>query len=240
MAKLDLATLSSGYMDVAKLNDNFAKIEVWADSVVSRTGDSPNQMEADLDLNGHTLLNLGSSSTTDGIVMYDTMVAYVDSRASGLIKQELETFTATAGQTVFVLTQFTYEPGVGNLAVYKNGVRLFAPASYVETNSTTITLVSGAALNDKIQVVSNEFLATAALPPHTHPWSQIVGPPVYATRWADWSEVTGKPTSFTPATHAHATTDITSGVSFIDQYRGVFVQSAQPTATRVGDLWFWG
>lgn len=240
MAKLILPTLESGFLSVDAMNDGFRLIEAWTEGVLSRLGDSPNQMEADLDLNGYTLLNLGASDSTSSIITYNTMVDYVNSKSSGLIKQEIETFTATAAQTVFVLTQFSYEPNVGNLAVYKNGVRLFSPANYTETSPTTITLVSGAALNDKIQVVSSEFLATVSLPPHTHPWSQVIGPPVQTTRWPVWTEVTEKPTSFNPSAHSHATTDITSGNSFGDNFRGIFVQSAQPTATRTGDLWFWG
>ncbi len=238
MSKLDLATLTSGYLDVSKLNENFAKIEVWADSVVSRDGSAPNQMDADLDLNGHTLLNIGGSGDVNALLTYQQMVDYVAEKSSGLIRQQIQRFTATTGQTVFVLTDFTYQPNVGNLAVYKNGVRLFAGFDYAETDSSTVTLLSGAALNDKIQVVSNEFLATIELPAHQHPWGQITGVPVYTTRWPDWTEVSGKPTNFTPSAHSHATTDITSGASFADPFRGVFVQAAQPTATRVGDLWF--
>lgn len=239
MAKIGLSTLQSGYLDVAKLNDNFAKIEVWADTVLSRDGASPNQLEADLDLNGFTLLNVGDSEDTAALVTYETMVEYVDGRSSGLIRQVFQRFTATASQTVFNITNFTYQPNAGNLAVYKNGTRLFATFDYVETNPTTITLLTPAALNDKVQVVSNEFLATVELPPHQHPWGQITGTPVYTTRWPDWTEVTGKPSTFAPSAHTHTTADVTSGPSFPDQYRGVFVQAAQPTASRVGDLWIW-
>lgn len=239
MAKLVLPTLASGYMSVAQLNEAFREIEAFAELVLTRDGASPNQMEADFDLNGHTILNLDATGDAASILTYGQMTAYVDGKASGLIKQDFQRFVATASQTAFVLTNFAYTPNVGNLAVYKNGLRLFAGYEYTETNSTTITLLSPAALNDKIEVVSNEFLATASLPPHTHPWSQITNVPVYTTRWADWTEITGKPSTFAPSAHQHATTDISSGVSLQDQYRGVYVQSAQPTPSRVGDLWLW-
>lgn len=239
MAKLDLATLTSGYLDVSKLNENFAKIEVWADTVISRTGDAPNQMETDLDLNGHSLLNLGGSDDVNALLTYQQMVDYVAQNSSGLIRQTIQRFVATSGQTIFNLTQFSYTPNAGNLAVYLEGVRLFPGFDYTETGPTSITLSVGAPLNSELQVVSNEFIATIALPPHQHPWGQITDVPVYATRWPSYAEVTDKPTTLPPSAHQHATTDITSGSSFADQYRGVFVQSSAPTATRAGDLWFW-
>lgn len=240
MAKLVLPTLASGFLSVDALNQAFSDIETWADTVVSRDGSSPNQLEADLDLNGYNLLNIGEGGDADSLVSFGDMESYVAEKSSGLIIQKTQRFTATASQTVFVLTTFDYEPNVGNLAVYKNGVRLFAGFDYTETSATVITLLTPAALNDKISVVSNEFLATASLPPHEHPWTQITNVPVYTTRWPSYNEVTDKPTTFTPSAHTHATTDIVSGVAFPDAIRGVFVQATQPTATRVGDLWFWG
>ena len=44
------------------------------------------------------------------------------------------------------------------------------------------------------------------------PWSGVQNKPETATRWPTWSEVTSKPTSFTPSAHTHAWGDITSGV----------------------------
>lgn len=239
MAKLTLPTLESGYLSTDALNDALQAIEAWSDTVLTRDGNAPNAMLADLDLNGYSLLNLGESDDAGALLTYSQMQAYVDGKSSGLIRQTIQSFTATAGQTVFVLTDFTYSPNTGNLAVYRNGIRQFSPTNYVETNSSTITFGAGVSLNDKIQVVSNEFLATIALPPHQHPWSQITGVPVYTTRWATFDEITNKPATYPPSVHQHATTDIVSGPSFLDQFRGVNVQATQPTASRVGDLWLW-
>ena len=59
----------------------------------------------------------------------------------------------------------------------------------------------------------------AAASSHTHSLSQIsalhsswdallkAAPSGYVTRWPSWNEVTGKPSSFTPATHSHNTLD---------------------------------
>lgn len=49
--------ISSGY-NISKINDNFAKIEEALQDAVSRSGNGPNQMSADLDLNSNDLLNV--------------------------------------------------------------------------------------------------------------------------------------------------------------------------------------
>jgi len=57
--------------------------------------------------------------------------------------------TATAGQTTFTLTVFSYLPGTDTLQVFRNGLRLNLGLDYLETNSVTITLTAPAALGDQ-------------------------------------------------------------------------------------------
>ena len=54
-----------------------------------------------------------------------------------------EVITATAGQTVFNLSTITYAPATNSLAVYIDGVNQIVDDSYVETDSNTVTFVSG-------------------------------------------------------------------------------------------------
>lgn len=54
-----------------------------------------------------------------------------------------EVITATAGQTVFNLSTITYAPGTNSLAVYIDGVNQIVTDSYIETDSNTVTFVSG-------------------------------------------------------------------------------------------------
>lgn len=62
--------------------------------------------------------------------------------------------TATAGQTVFTLTGFTYVVG-GNLQVFINGVKQIegASESYVETDTSTITFNAGLDAGDLVQFI---------------------------------------------------------------------------------------
>ena len=61
-----------------------------------------------------------------------------------------DTYTATAGQTVFTVTG-TYT--VGYLDVYQNGVRLTAGTDYTATTGNTFTLTTPANLSDEIESI---------------------------------------------------------------------------------------
>jgi len=62
---------------------------------------------------------------------------------------ERTTYTATAGQTVFAAAYDT-----GYIDVYLNGVKLLAGTDFTATNGTSITLASGASVNDVVDIVA--------------------------------------------------------------------------------------
>ncbi len=62
---------------------------------------------------------------------------------------ERQTYTATAGQTVFAAT---YDAGF--IDVYLNGVKLLSGTDFTATNGTSITLASGASVNDVVDIVA--------------------------------------------------------------------------------------
>lgn len=59
-------------------------------------------------------------------------------------------FTATAGQTLFNITEFAYSVGVKALLVFKNGLALTPSEDFAETSSTSFTLLTPATLSDEI------------------------------------------------------------------------------------------
>jgi hypothetical protein len=77
---------------------------------------------------------------------------------SGALKSVDRTnFVATAGQTVFTLTQGY---AVGDTDVYLNGVKLVDSDDYYAINGSTVVLTSGTIAGDYLQVVSyNQFNA---------------------------------------------------------------------------------
>lgn len=101
--------------------------------------------------------NDGNSLLT-GALYWDTVInqmrvwsgtAWVNVNASA--SNTRTAITATAGQTV--LTVATYTPGTNTMVLYVNGAKLNA-SEYTETNATTITLATGLALNDEVEVFS--------------------------------------------------------------------------------------
>lgn len=230
---------SGGFGSVAKINEMMAAIEAAFENTLSRDGDTPNQLQFDLDLNGFNIINSGASDSPTRLVSFQEMTNFVKGASTGLVIQKVQVITATASQTVFTLTDFAYSPGTNNLAVYVDGVRKISGTDYTETSASVVTFTVGLSVGQKATFVNNEFVGNISLPTHTHPWSQITGVPVFTTRWPDWTEVTGKPATFIPAAHVHSTADITSGTGLADARRGIWVQSSQPTAGRIGELWFW-
>ena len=64
---------------------------------------------------------------------------------------QTQTITAIQTQTVFNLTTITYTPASNSLIVYVNGSKQILTTNYVETDSTTITFVSGLNVGDLVQ-----------------------------------------------------------------------------------------
>lgn len=240
MAKFTPVVLESGYLSAEAINANFAALAELLETLLSRDGTAPNQLEADLDLNGHSLLNTATASDNPtSLVTSQTMKDYVDARAAGLLVQRIEEQVMAPAQTTVTLVDVAYKAGANNLAVYVDGVRKFPVSDYVETGDTTLEFSLAFSGGEVLQAVATEFLGTVSLPSHTHPWSQITGAPVYTTRWPTYAEVTDKPSTFAPSAHTHSTADITSGTGLADARRGIWVQAGTPTAGRVGELWFW-
>lgn len=237
MSKLNLPRLQGGYLDAAQLNSWATLLEAAIENTLSLDGTLPNALEADLDLNGRGLLNSGGSSTDPNAVLTRSeIVTLIQGYSSGYVIQKKQSFTTTAGQTTFNLTTMSYQPEAGNLAVYVDGIRTF---DFVEVNPTTFVLPAQSA-GKQVVAVTNDYLATVSLPAHTHAWTDIIGAPVYTTRWPAYSEITGVPSTFPPSAHTHSAADIVSG-RLADPRRGVFVQASAPTLgpSDAGALWFW-
>lgn len=60
------------------INANNSRIETAFENTLSRDGSSPNQMEADLDMNGHDVLNIGNMNITGYFTLNDVPVMLND------------------------------------------------------------------------------------------------------------------------------------------------------------------
>lgn len=118
MAKLtltDIASLANTLSAKQALNDNFAEIEAALEDTLSRSGQTPNQMTADIDLNSNDILNANSVDASQYLlngVPLEQSVAYSD--------KLYELFSGTGAQTEYILSR---HPGsLGNLEISISGV----------------------------------------------------------------------------------------------------------------------
>jgi len=72
MAKLVLDDITSGYASTTALNTAFTAIETALENTLSRDGTSPNQMSANLDLNGYAILNARATSGNENFIWQGT------------------------------------------------------------------------------------------------------------------------------------------------------------------------
>lgn len=79
MSKVDpLSDVASTYAAISALNSNFEKIEEAFDNTLSRDGSSPNQMEADLDMNHRRIKNLPAPSNGSDPVRLSDIAEFVE------------------------------------------------------------------------------------------------------------------------------------------------------------------
>lgn len=148
MAKLilnDIESLANVASAKQALNDNFAQLEAFADNSLSRDGSTPNQMEADIDLNNNDLLNVNKIDVQQLLkngVSYEQLVSY------GSVVFQLE--DGTGAQKDYTLL---YPPGsLGNLHVSVAGVMLRPGLDYSYTGQTLSFVVAPASGTDNILI----------------------------------------------------------------------------------------
>ena len=77
-----LSIVSTGWLSSTQINQNFQDIETAFENTISRDGSTPNTMEADFDLNGYDLLNVGSLDADSLTVAGTDLTASVASAAT--------------------------------------------------------------------------------------------------------------------------------------------------------------
>jgi len=165
----DIGTLGNPVSARAAINSNFTAIENAFDNTLSRDGDTPNQMEADIDMNGNDLLNvkrIDADELYKNGVPFEQTIAYAD--------KKYQLFDGTGAQINFPLTD---DPGsLGNLEVSIAGV-LQRPGIDFTYNSTTLTFISAPASGtNNILVRYDRALPIGAVTAAGVSWNQVNGP----------------------------------------------------------------
>lgn len=97
-------------------------------------------------------------SANNLIGTYDNLTGINSNFVAYTNSQEIQ--TATAGQTVFNLATVTYQPGTNSLTVFVDGVNQYGPGAqyaYVETDSDTVTFVSGLHVGASVKFTTSQL-----------------------------------------------------------------------------------
>jgi len=103
-------------------------------------------------------------STSALIGTYDNLSGINSNFVAFTNSQEIQ--TATAGQTVFNLTTMQYAPGTNSLTVFVDGVNQYGPGAqfaYVETDSDTVTFVSGLHVGASVKFTTSQLNSSGAV-----------------------------------------------------------------------------
>ena len=95
---------------------------------------------------------------------YDNIVGINSNYIAYTAQQEIQ--TATAGQTVFNLTTMQYIPATNNLSVFVDGVNQYgtgAQYAYVETDTDTVTFVSGLHVGASVKFTTASPVASSVV-----------------------------------------------------------------------------
>jgi hypothetical protein len=114
------------------------------------------------------------------IATYDNINGINSNFVAFTNEQEIQ--TATAGQTVFSLATTTYQPGTNSLSVFVDGVNQYGPGAqyaYLETNSNTVTFVSGLHVGAQVKFTTSALITgnatNAAVVAYDPPFTSAVG-----------------------------------------------------------------
>lgn len=97
-------------------------------------------------------------SANNLIGTYDNLTGINSNFVAFTNQQEIQ--IATAGQTVFTLATMQYQPGTNSLSVFVDGVNQYGPGAqyaFVETDSTTITFVSGLHVGASVKFTTSQL-----------------------------------------------------------------------------------
>ena len=103
-----------------------------------------------------------SSNTLIGT--YDNISGINSNFISFTNSQEIQ--TATAGQTVFTLTTMQYQVATNSLSVFVDGVNQYGPGAqyaYLETDSNTVTFVSGLHVGAEVKFTTTQQQGAGAV-----------------------------------------------------------------------------
>lgn len=98
------------------------------------------------------LVTFNDSEIIDGQVTDIRPLINLGNAGTSMISPELQTYQATAGQTVFITTNFTFVPGADEILVWSGGVFQTPVVDYTEPNDHTVQFSVARPLNERVTI----------------------------------------------------------------------------------------
>lgn len=152
----------------AKVESNQDRIDTLeglvdpAEGAVLQISTGAYRATAPIDMQSNKITGVATATVGSDAVPLSQVAGLIGGASTGLVAVLEEEFTATAGQTVFNLTVFTYLINSNNLAVYVNGLRQDRDVAYVETDIDTVTFLVPLQAGDAVQFFKNEGTTNVA------------------------------------------------------------------------------
>ena len=155
---LDGSPLENGYIFIGQsnLNPETAPVNVFWDSALTIPAAQPVRTVGGYPSRAGTPSRFYSATDTYSITVRNknrvlVFSAFDQSDApTSVFDVSTQVITATAEQTTFTLTTFTYLPGTDTLQVFRNGLRLNSGTDYAESSISIVTLTAPAAVGDEL------------------------------------------------------------------------------------------
>ena len=147
-----LVTVGTGYNSGSNINANLLSIQEAFDNTLSRDGSSPNTMNADLDMNGNDILNVGTISVGGLVVDGGNQQDYLDAALAAQAAAEMARDEAVAAAAE-----------VGANANYKSSFesRTVAAAATIDASVTRISVLHDGSVYEYVRDTSGTALTTA-------------------------------------------------------------------------------
>jgi len=154
MAKItltDLVNLQNETTAVNAINNNNAAIEVAMENTLSRDGTSPNQMGANLDMNGNRILNLPSAASADEPVRLQDLADYA---TGGVVTFNAVPVGGTTGQVLTKNSNTDYDDSWQTIPTPP-------PSSVTGVNSQTGDVIIATSPLGRLTLTSGTAVTTA-------------------------------------------------------------------------------
>ena len=145
----DIGSVTTGFRSQTRINDDLTALQEGFDNTLSRDGSTPNEMLADLDLNGNDILNVGTVNTSsfriNGELVVPTDTVFVDLGFETDIKYEYKSIADMVADT----RSYTF---FANGDVVRAGGHLY---DVVATGATDNHLISAGTVKFRVKLVGS-------------------------------------------------------------------------------------